>query len=431
MASQVKRPVMLDETGQRIAAGVAGIAKALQRGSHTLYAFHINGNESDPSSMITYLEDATGLTAAKMNYTTGTFDWGSWKDAFFMPRPCMVRQAGGVDYYLDEDDYTKKEDGTESDVANADYEGNAMMEWGRDGKKIWYKIAPDSGDTASATIYIADEQLDDSYHAWSFINNQGHYADHFYTSIYNGSNINSVMRSLSGQTIGGSLAGATEITYALANNKDTNVCWYTEVFSDRQLITFLGYLMFKTTDLPGALGRGLDSGSQTALNAYKTGALNAMGLFYGYNDGSHGVKFFGMENWWAAQWRRTAGLILSEGDMKVKLTYGTQDGSTTEGYNSDGSGYKSQGVTPSGSSGGYVSKMHFSEDAMVSNVMSGSSSTYYCDGTWYNNSGARYALFGGASNNGLHCGPVCCGLNDGLSVAGWRSGAALSYKPLG
>ena len=124
-------------------------------------------------------------------------------------------------------------------------------------------------------------------------------------------------------------------------------------------------------------------------------------------------------------------MILSEGDTKVKLTYGTQDGSTTEGYNSDGSGYKSQGVTPSGSSGGYISRMHFSEDAMVSNVMSGSSSTFYCDGTWYNNSGARYALFGGTSADGLRCGPVYCDLANGLSLADWAFGAALSYKPLG
>lgn len=46
-----------------------------------------------------------------------------------MPRPCMLKSDGTVDYYLDPDDYTKKEDGeTPSDIANVNYNGNAMME---------------------------------------------------------------------------------------------------------------------------------------------------------------------------------------------------------------------------------------------------------------------------------------------------------------
>ena len=110
---------------QRIAQGVEAIAST--RPNYHLYAFHIDSTESDPEDCITYLEDAVGMTPAKMDYQNGVFDWGSWGNAFFLPRPCMVKSDGTVDYYLNENDYTLKADGTASDVADTSYDGNAMV----------------------------------------------------------------------------------------------------------------------------------------------------------------------------------------------------------------------------------------------------------------------------------------------------------------
>ena len=429
----ITKPPVLDETGKRIAASLAGIEKALKRGTYTLYAFHIDGTESNPASKVTYLEDAKGMTPAGMDYTNGKFNYGSWEDAFFMPRPCMVLQEGIVDYYLDPDDYTKKEDGTASDIADTTYAGNAMMEWGQNGKKIWYKVVPDPGDVTSGTVYICDEQLDPSYHAWSFINNQGREVDHFYTPIYNGSSVNDgtneVMRSMSGLAITQSLSGTEEITRCRRNNKGSDVLWYTEVIADRILINFLLILMGKSTDTQTVFGNGLITGSQTALNNYRTGALDDKGLFFGYSDQTHGVKVFGMENWWGAQWRRHAGYVKAGNDQKIKLTYGRQDGSTADGYNTDGSGYINIGITPTGTSGGYIDVMNFNEYGMFGKNSSGSSSTHYCDGQWFNNSATTYVLFGGASVVGVLCGAFCCHLSNAVSVAGWHYGVALSYRP--
>ena len=429
----ITKPPVLDETGKAIAASLAGIEKALKRGSYTLYAFHIDGSESNPASKVTYLEDAKGMTPAGMDYTNGVFSYGSWADAFFMPRPCMVLQEGVVDYYLDPDDYTKKEDGTASDIADTSYAGNAMMEWGQNGKKIWYKVVPDPGDVTSGTVYICDEQLDPSYHAWSFINNQGREVDHFYTPIYNGSSVNDgtneVMRSMSGLAITQSLSGTEEITRCRRNNKGSDVLWYTEVIADRILINFLLILMGKSTDTQTVFGNGLITGSQTALNNYRTGALNDKGLFFGYSDQTHGVKVFGMENWWGAQWRRHAGYIKAGNDQKIKLTYGRQDGSTADGYNTDGSGYINMGITPTGTSGGYIDVMNFNEYGMFGKNSSGSSSTHFCDGQWFNNSATTYALFGGASADGVRCGAFYCALHDTVSNASWNFGVALSYRP--
>ena len=187
------------------------------------------------------------------------------------------------------------------------------------------------------------------------------------------------------------------------------------------LINLLLILMGKSLDTQAVFGRGLESGSQSALNAYVTGALKDKGLFFGYSDSSHGVKVFGMENYYAAQWRRTAGLNMNEGVIKYKMTYP---------YNEAGTDYETAGATPTGSSGGYISKMVFTKDAMVASVVSGSSSTYYCDGQWWNASGNRWALFGGSSNNVAKCGAFYCGLNNALSFAFWDYGCALSLKPL-
>lgn len=430
--SLVLEPIMLNNTGEKIASELNGIRTLLGRSTHVLYGFHINGSESDPSAKVTYLEDAVGMVPASMNYAKGKFDYGSWANAFFMPRPCMVKQTGGVAYYLDPNDYTKKENGTASDINNTNFAGNAMMEWGRDQKKIWYKIVPDTNDPTSASVYISDERLDSEYHAWSFINNQGVLVDHFYTPIYNGSVVDGVMRSMSGLAITQSLSGGAtgEINAANGNNKNSNVCWFIEVAADRILINFLLILIGKSVDTQSVFGRGLDSGSQDALTAYRTGALNASGMFFGYNDGSHGVKVFGMENWWGAQWRRLAGSILRSGDHRIKLTYGTQDGSEAEGYNTDGTGYISMGITPAGTSGGYISEMNFNEFGMFGKTVSGSATTHYCDGQWFNNDATCFELVGGNSRDGLRCGALYSALTSDPGDVNWHYGAAVSYKPL-
>ena len=420
-------------------AASATVAVTAQFTTATIYGFHIDGNESDPETAVTYLEDAIGKTPAHMDYTQDEFNYGSWENAFFMPRPCMLKSDGTVDYYLDPDDYTKKADGvTASDVANTAYDGNAMMEWGQNGKKIWYKIVPDTGSTKSASVYIADEQVDNSYKAYSFINNQGSLVDHFYTPIYNGSVVSNKMRSISGQQISNKTTATQEVTYAKANNAGNDVLWNTEVLADRILINLLLILMGKSLDTQTVFGQGAHtSGTEAINNTFRSGVHNTKGLFYGTNAGTvasnsfeNCVKIFGMENWYGFQWRRIAGWINDNGTQKIKLTYGTEDGSTANAYNETGNGYISIGATPSGTSGGYVNEMQFDEYGMFPKVASGSDSTYYCDGLWFNNSQVDYARVGGGSSNGLLVGAFCADLYNTASDSYWNAGAALSCKPL-
>ena len=420
------------KTNQQLTAEINELEKAADG---LIYGFQINGSESDPAAAVTYLEDAVGMTPAHMDFSTGKFDYGSWENAFFMPRPCMLKSDGTVDYYLNPDNYALKEDGTASDIANTAYAGNAMMEWGRNGHKIWLKLLP-IGDGSSAKVYISNHRADSKFFDYPFHNCKGESAEHFYTPIYNGSVISSTMRSLSGQTVSKTLAGTAEITAAKANNPSTDELWNIECFADRLLINMLLILMGKSLNTQAVFGQGLNSGGNEAINdGFTTGVHNTKGLFYGTNDGTastytNAVKIFGMENYYGFQWRRTNGLILNNGATKYKLTYGPEDGSSATGYNTDGTDYKDAGITPSGTSGGYISKAKFTDDGMFSDTMSGSASTYYCDGTWFNNAAVTFALFGGTSDNGAKVGAFFLTLDNVVSNASWYRGAALSCKPL-
>lgn len=446
--SQILSPLPAPSTGTPVAANPAGTAtdilNKLQvgstiyevKGGATVYGIHIYKNESDPDAKVAYLNDAIGMTPAHMNFTTGEFDYGSWENAFFMPKPCMLKYDGTVDYYLDPNDYTKKADGTSSDVANTSYGGNAMMEWGQNGKKIWLKIVP-FGDGKEASIFVADENVDGNFTDWNFHNSAGKSVDHFYTPIYNGSLISSKLRSISGQAVMGGNTASNEYSYAQANNPSGSLIWTTETITDIDLINILLILISKSTNTQAKFGLGISSdASESIFNAFRTGVHNTKGLFYGTNDGSaltnsNVVKIFGMENWWGFQWKRYAGEIMVNGTRKRKLTYGQEDGSTTTGYNFTGNGYISTSISNiSGTNGSYISEIVFSSYGIFPTVASGSSSTHYCDGLWFDNSGTRVPYRGGSPSSGLSAGGLTTYLQYVESTTGWWLGASISARPL-
>lgn len=393
------------------------------------YGFHIDSSVQDPSNAVTYLADAEGLTPAYMDYANDKFEWGSWKDAFFMPRPCMLKSDGTVDYYLDENDYSKKADGTPSDVADDSYDGNAMIEWGRDNQRIWYKIEPDENDNTSASIFIANQPLDANYKAWSFYNYEGNMVDHFYTPCYNGSlDANGKLRSISGMTYD-KLCQSKNVTQEVAAAEKNNLTgrknWYTEQFCDYVLIDFMLILISKSLNVQKCFGNGRISQTSAASSMLGTGTMDDKGMFWGSNGNKYGVKVFGMENFWANQWRRYAGHIMIDYQQVYKMTRSTADGTSVSDYNQNGNGYLQGGIGPSAN--GYFSKVQFDRNGwFVNSVTGGEDSKFWCD-YWYQSSGTRFAVRGGVCTSGSHCGR-CVGLDAAASYARWDVGCAVSYK---
>lgn len=444
-----------------------------------IYGFHVDPSVADPANAVTYLLDAVGKTPA--TNSSSVVDYSDWADAFFMPKPCMLYYDGTVAYYLNPNDYTKKADGSPSDVANPLFPGNAMMEW----PVIWWKF--EAGEVeGEMSFYASNRKVDSTYHCWCNIDAENHITDHFYTAIYNGTSavtystsatyavgdlvtyssaeyrcttavetpeafdstkweqVSDVtrLRSLSGKALtaangNGNTTSSVEVQRATANNNTATVEWYIDVFSDRQLINGLLTLVSKTLDSSAVYGRGLDSGSQAAKEAYVTGTLNDKGLFWGNpSAGTSAKKCFGMENWDGCAWHRTAGLIgsSSTGGYAYKLTYNTADGSTATSYNSTGSGYlvgaTDDGTTIARPANGYVKTMKVASATGIwlPGTSNGGSVTYYCD--YYYNGTGYYGLAGGYSSGGAHCGCWCLSLSGASGYPYWAIAASPSCKPL-
>ncbi len=388
-----------------------------------LYGYDLKISDSNPTTRVTYPSDVenSAFAAAKMNFGA-SFSYGGWPSTpgqKFMPRPCMLKSNGVVDYYLDPTDYTKKAGGGTSDVKNTSYDGNAMMEW----PKIFVRRWEENG---TYHFRCSDIKVDSNYECWSNYDKNNKEIPHFYTPIYFGSkDSGGKMRSLSGQNNWVNTGGAQpEIDAAKLNGADI---WFTEVFADRQLINDLLTMMFKSTDLQTAAGSGRTKSSNS--NAIQPGTMDTSGLFWGSNDGTSGVKVFGMENWWGNLWRRTAGWIAKSGKQWVKATRGTKDGTTVADYNTDGSGYLDTGITVTSSN--YISKMATKPYGRIPSEVSGSSSTYEADYAYNtSSSGPYYALCGATWDDGLDAGPFYVYLRDAPTISYSDDGAALSCKPL-
>lgn len=194
-----------------------------------VYGYRINADNT-----IDYLADAVGKTPAAMG--ASTFNYGDWQDAFFMPKPCMLKSDTTVAYYLDPNDYSKKTDGTASDVADTSFDGNAMMEWG-----IIYSKFYQIGD--EKYFLCSNVNVDGKFRCDNNIDARGRITPHFYTAIYNGTGTDK-LRSISGVVLtsangNGNTNVTQEVTRATANNTTSNVEWYTSVWVDERLIDAL------------------------------------------------------------------------------------------------------------------------------------------------------------------------------------------------
>ena len=406
------------------------------------YAIWIDREDGVESTCVHNVDgyDNQGYRPIKMIFNTdvekNVLDWGDWENAQFMPKPCMLRNSGTVDYYLNPDNYNQKLDGSPTtDISDVNYDGNAMVEW----SPVFTK-----NETIGTKhyIYFCSEKLDDSYECYSAKKDDGTYAEHWYMPIYEGRVVNDVMRSLStgtdGTGTGAALPTASttmdqEMTYAKANGTGWNITNW----ADESLVAMLGVLVMGRLNC--AIAIGYNCGSSSSGLTHKVGTGNKKGMFFGhYTISAYATKFFGMENWWGHRWRRCVGLITKDYKVFVKMTKSIIDGSTVQNYNSTADGYINTGITVPAMSGSYFvdvanSKYGFAIPTALTKykgdtgTAGGSASTYYCDGGW-SAGGVCALLSGGAVAYGTASGLFCFAVNDAPSNAVWDIGASLSFK---
>lgn len=404
---------------------------------YTVYEFYIDEGLSNPDEMVVYEGSTTGAVPISIDKTVSpspaAIRWGSWRDAFFMPRPCMLRSDGTVAYYLDPEDYTKKEDGTASDVSSLAFDGNAMMEF-----PLVFMSVVKRGERIH--IKIADQKLDDTFECFPCLKADGTHAAAFYMPIYEGYLTAGKMRSIcvaNGKCNSGTNQ-STQVTNARANGDG----WDVTTQAQEDLIKALGVMVFRTTDIPSACGGGRSVTASSAQIVF--GGGNAFGMFGGKFDGSWTTtKFFGMENWWGHINRRVLGCVILDSEWLVKMTRHGGDGTGVNDYiwsdvGSDYAGkYVSTGIhLPTTYSAAYITEMagEFEAEAtektsavfLPRSAVGGGSAVKYCDAL-YTSTGLKGVLFGGSANAGAIAGPFYVSATSAPSYAAWYYGASLSY----
>ena len=387
-----------------------------------IFGYRINEVDPVPSTRVEYLPycDNYFYDPCVMDFGADQFSWGSWRKAFFIPRPCALKYDGTVAYYLNPDNFTLKEDGSASDVANSAFGGNFMCEFPSIFVKCWKE---------NNFIYVlfSNAKVDDGFECWATKKSDGTYAKNFYLPMFEGINVDGKLRSIGSHTVALTSTNAeTEATYATANGTG----WNTTLWADEMLMMLLFPLLFKSTDSQGTLGFGAPT-STNGLTSYCDGALTR-GLMYGTQTGNAaGVTFLGLHNWWGHRWRRPNGLMNANGNIKVKMTHSQIDGSTVTGFNRSGEGYITTGFVPPAANASYISRyMPMGKYGMFPWAVAGSSSTYYCDGMWTNNGQLDQLIMGGSVYDGAGCGAFCIPVNYLPSYTHWLYGASPSYHHL-
>ena len=371
------------------------------------WGIRITKAETNPATRVTYLYDAVGMTPVTVDFTSNTVNYGDWKpfcDA--MNRPVMLRPDGSVAYELDPNDQTKKLDGTDSGIDSTLHNLNAMAEF----KRLWLRTYEDA---TYQYIIFSNVQYDENYHANAFTNADGTIRDRMYYAMFDGSNVSSKLRSLATGAMMSNQTAATEISYAEANGAG----WHINYKSQRDFITYLLALISKSTNSQAVFGNGISNSAAFIA----PGALKATGRFWGDDATDQAVKVFYIEHFWGNYWKRMSGLLYNDA-AKILVK-------ATPPYSLTGVGYTNTGVTPTGTSGGYITAGTLTDAGFIPTATGGSDSTYFADGLYYSTPDAgvfNVALVGGSRAAAGGCGSWACGLHyagDALAYFG----ASLSF----
>ena len=382
------------------------------------YGIKIRKSNSNPYTRMEYTYDAVGMTPAKMNYTTGAFDYGDWEDAWFIKKnkPVMLKNDGTEDYELDPDDYSKKADGSASDYNNISYDGNVMA-------RIPLVYVSMSQDSNYEYITVSNKKYDETYKAIAHTKEDGTVIKNIYLACFKGYVYHSKARSISGTNDTNQKSIQEWTNYATANGSGWNI----GTWGQRMLINSLLWIIGKSDNTQSVFGNGNASSysnSSTAGGAnsscyymFDTGNLYNKGQFFGYNDDYHQVKVFHIEGWWGDRYNFIHGIMTLSSSVKVSLS---------GPYNYTGSGY----TTVSGpvASGGYGKTTITNEYGRFTIAVGGSASTYICDYQYYSTSYSTYfAGVGGYSHDGSYCGASHVNVGYDSSYLHWGIGASLSF----
>lgn len=392
-----------------------------------VYGFVEHNAILSPGSRIEYIGLNKDYSPATVTMGGG-YSLNSWADFPLLKanKPYMVRSDGTPDYRLKEDDYTKKEDGTASDVANTSYDGGAFS-WLA---KI-YKREYMAGD--DRYVFFRFDKAD-GFEPVGFIDSDNNELEGVWLPMFYGSIVSEKMRSTSGLQPCYSNATAAEKTAIDAFGARAKFLGGPIV----ETIIDLLLMFFKTTDIQVACGYGNMSGYDVSLDptmGVKQNAVIGGGQFYGTTDGKSLNKIFhSIVLGSYQQWMRDPYEVVVNGAVKVSKNYS---------YDVTGATYEDTGIRvpdnmewdsnhnalayPS-----YYRTVPGYGAVPALEMKGGSSATGGCDGLWRKDPKQTFtavALRFGYCNNGRSGGPRARLWDLAATHAHWAIGAALLLLP--
>lgn len=360
------------------------------------YTVRIDLNNSDPEIACEYMDDAVGMTPG----------YNSWKDKPIIQsiKPCVLNN-GEVQYYLQKDDYTKKEDGTASVLDGTD--GDVMVEIPKIGYHLW-------NDENYQYVSVTEDPNKEGYCYYAHSLETNGDCDKIYYGAYYGYINESNLYSRSGV----SPIINTSLTNFRVYAANRGIGYSLESFFSRTLMQCLYVIMYKNLNSQIALGQGLTS----AIARAKTGGTNSQSFCYGTTSGSNQVKFLGIEDFWGNISGWLDG-IYCDNNYNIKTDYRNSVFTSTDGNNF-------QFSTTTGASqnySGYTNKIiGTNTTGFVPSEVSGSDSTYFADEGNVNSD--CFGICGGAWSDGAKVGAFCFRLNRSATTSSRYFGARLLYK---
>lgn len=368
-----------------------------------IYGVQIDTTNSNPSTAVTYTDDAVGFTPARGN--NGNYQRGTIEDCFPFNqiKPCLFKD-GAVVGYLDPSNFAKFEGGDAADITSGDA-GDVMIEI----PKFYYKIAHVGN---YLQVKISNKKLA-GYTDYAF-SYKGSVKDKFYIGAYLGYvDANNKLRSLTGKTVTGNKTIGAFRTAAQANGSG-----YEQLsFNKLTALQVLYVLQFCGLNSQAALGQGYTNNS----SAYRdTGATDTKGMTYGTDAGATAddtVKFNGIEDFYGNLYQWIDGFMT--GGSAIKIADGN--------FNDTASGYTSYTGTGAASTSYIKDVVGTNELGFTPKTAGGSTSTYYCDNSYISVSSSFLPCFGGSRSYGTNAGAFSLYCRNLASSAVAYIGARLTF----
>lgn len=370
------------------------------------YTADINFGSADPTNMVTYADDAAGMSKGRANW----IDQPIFKDL----KNCVL-VSGEVLYYLNPDNLNKTEDGSTSDITSL---GNDVML--EIPYRLGYRIEWDSDDSNILHVSVTNNPNDSNYNYDAFSLSSYNDCDKIYIGTFKGYATGSNLYSSNNKSVTVSQTIDTFRTYA--HNRGTG--YQQRSYASVKLMQCLYIIMYGTLDSQSAVGYGYVNSSHSA--GVATGNTNQYGFCSELADESymtdqnHQVKCLGIEDFWGNYWEFVDG-VCTDSSRNV-LTCQCADDFDTDGtgYDNNGNG----GVTSD--IGNYMSKPQGGSNAgFTAQAVGGSTTTYFCDYAYLYAS--CLARFGGSWYNALNAGAFLLNLDHAFSLSAASVGARLMY----